>query len=163
MSSLDPDTLLPRERGRAHDRRADISRLRNEGGVGAADLSQHNVEVLDFASVRREEGARANGKAGSELKGGQRQEEESGKGKGSMDSGADLSASAHELRLRIAGEEKKEDEGEGRRDVAYGEGPHAHVWRKPMVGERGHGPVVQGGRGAGQRRGGGPGVSVMQD
>jgi inositol 3-alpha-galactosyltransferase len=45
---------------------------------------------------------------------------------------------------------------------AFGDGLHGPVLRKPILGERGHGPVVRGGKGLGGRRGG-EGWSVMHD
>ncbi|CAI9627485.1 unnamed protein product [Alternaria burnsii] len=60
-----------------------------------------------------------------------------------------------------ANEPKLTEEAQEQAD-AFGQGPNGPVLRKPMLGERGHGPVVRGGRGIGGRRGG-EGWSVMQD
>ncbi|KAL6706632.1 hypothetical protein ACN47E_005174 [Coniothyrium glycines] len=51
-------------------------------------------------------------------------------------------------------EEKREDS----TPQSFGDGPHGPVLRKPMLGERGHGAVVRGGRG----RGRGEGWSIME-
>jgi inositol 3-alpha-galactosyltransferase len=53
---------------------------------------------------------------------------------------------------------EKEEEGEGHEDL--GHGPHGPITRKPMLGERGHGPVV---RGRGLGRGRGEGWCVMEN
>lgn len=79
---------------------------------------------------------------------------------------SELSASKNQPRLNS--EKKGEAEGEGERGEyeGVGQGSHGPVLRKPMLGERGHGPVVRGGRGSGRGNGrgrGGPGVSVMED
>jgi len=73
---------------------------------------------------------------------------------------SELSASKNEPRLNSEKEGEAEGDGERGGHEGFGQGSHGPVLRKPMLGERGHGPVVRGGRGRGR---GGPGVSVMED
>ncbi|KAF2028519.1 nucleotide-diphospho-sugar transferase [Setomelanomma holmii] len=56
---------------------------------------------------------------------------------------------------------QKKKDGEGQQQESFGNGPHGSILRKPMLGERGHGPVTRG-RGLGGR-GRGEGWSIMEN